>query len=136
MFGRTNLKWIKKFCNFVNRFGNFELDESPELSTYKGYHTGNDKLDEFTTAAYKRRKVLFRFQKSFSLLISLSLSAAKRRTTTFSEFNGFCEQTFTSCNYESFAFFEMLHCAKLCRTSARTICFPVLQKFGKILDIL
>ncbi len=38
-------------------FWSFQLRESPELSTYTGYHTANDKLDVFTVQAYENRKV-------------------------------------------------------------------------------
>ena len=48
-------KMDKEILQLCESFWQFQLDESPEL--YKGYHTGNDKLDEFTTAAYERRKV-------------------------------------------------------------------------------
>ena len=33
------------------------LQESPELATYTGYHTGNDKLDLLTVEAYEQRTV-------------------------------------------------------------------------------
>ena len=44
---------ILKLCE---SFWQFQLKESPELSTYTGYHTENDKLDTFTVAAYEQRK--------------------------------------------------------------------------------
>ena len=74
-------KMDKEILQLCESFWQFQLDESPELSTYKGYHTGNDKLDEFTTAAYERRKV----SKSLSLSVSLSFSVAKGKATTFPE---------------------------------------------------
>ena len=47
----------QEILDLCESFWQFLLKDSPEFSTYVGYHTENDKLDEYTEEAYQRRKV-------------------------------------------------------------------------------
>lgn len=46
-----------EILQLCEEFWQFMLSESPEFSTYIGYHTANDKLDTLTVEAYEQRKV-------------------------------------------------------------------------------